>query len=66
MTITSCPGCPAPAEITGRFSLPSTEGSVPHVVVSCVAGHHYRMAADQMPGRPATPQPGAVSAPSRP
>jgi hypothetical protein len=64
LTITPCPGCHAPAEVTERFTLPSTDGPVPHVAVSCAGGHHYRMAADRLParvpGRPATPQPGTV------
>jgi len=51
---TSCPGCGTPAEITGRFVLPSTDGPIAHVAVSCVRGHHYRLAADALPpGRPA-------------
>jgi hypothetical protein len=46
LTLISCPGCGVPAEVADRFSLPSTEGPVDHVVVDCAAGHHYRMAAD--------------------
>lgn len=46
LTLISCPGCGVPAEVAERFSLPSTEGPVDHVVVDCAAGHHYRMAAD--------------------
>ena len=62
MNITSCPGCGAPAEITERFTLASTDGPVPHVAVSCVGGHHYRMAADRLPAdlsRPPAPSPPA-------
>jgi len=44
-----CPGCGAPAEITERFTLASTDGPVAHVAVSCADGHHYRMAADKLP-----------------
>ena len=53
-TVISCPGCGVPAEIADRFSLPSTDGPVEHVVVDCAAGHHYRMAADRLPARQAT------------
>jgi hypothetical protein len=51
MSITSCPGCGAPAEIIERFTLASTDGPVVHVAVRCVIGHHYRMAADRLPAR---------------
>jgi hypothetical protein len=53
-TVISCPGCGVPAEIADRFSLPSTDGPVEHVVVDCAAGHHYRMAADRLPARQVT------------
>ena len=49
MSITSCPGCGAPAEITERFTLASTDGPVAHVAVCCTGGHHYRMPADRLP-----------------
>jgi hypothetical protein len=51
IALTSCPDCRAPAEITERFSLPSTDGPIKHVAVSCAAGHHYRMPADRLPER---------------
>jgi hypothetical protein len=50
LALTSCPACHAPAEITERFTLASTDGPVAHVAVSCLAGHHYRMPADRVPG----------------
>jgi hypothetical protein len=43
LTLVSCPECHVPAEITERFTLPSTDGPVDHVVVCCAAGHHFRM-----------------------
>lgn len=49
LTVIACPECHAPAEITERFSLPSTDGPVDHIVVHCAAGHHFRMAADGLP-----------------
>ena len=44
MSAITCPGGGAAAEITERFTLASTDGPVAHVAMSCVGGHHYRMA----------------------
>jgi len=49
MRLVSCPECSAPAEITERFRLPSTDGPVDHIVLRCAAGHHFRMPADMLP-----------------
>ncbi len=49
LTVISCPQCSVPAEVTERFSLPSTDGSLPHVALSCAAGHHFRMAVARLP-----------------
>jgi hypothetical protein len=49
LTLTFCPECEAPAEVTDRFSLPSTEGPVDHVALACAAGHHLRMPSDMLP-----------------
>jgi hypothetical protein len=49
LTVISCPDCDVPAEITERFSLPSTDGAVEHIVVRCAAGHCFRIAADRLP-----------------
>jgi hypothetical protein len=49
LTVIQCPDCRVPAEITERFSLPSTDGPVGHIALSCVAGHHFRMAVDRLP-----------------
>lgn len=43
-----CPDCDAPAEIIERFRLPSTDGPVELIVVQCVTGHYFRMAADRL------------------
>jgi len=48
LTVISCPECGVPAEITDRFSLPSTDGPVAHVATSCAAGHHFRMPAGML------------------
>ncbi len=49
LTLISCPDCGVPAEITERFSLPSTDGPVDHIVLHCARGHHFRMPADMLP-----------------
>lgn len=49
LTLIFCPECDVPAEVTDRFSLPSTEGSVDHVALACAAGHHFRMPSDMLP-----------------
>jgi len=54
-SISTCPECGSAAEITERFSLPSTDGPVAHVALSCVAGHHFRMAAERLSARLSLP-----------
>jgi hypothetical protein len=55
LELVSCPDCGVPAEISERFSLPSTDGRVAHVVVNCAVGHYFRMAADMLiPRTPST------------
>lgn len=44
-----CPECDLPAEATELFSLSSTDGPVDHVALSCLDGHHFRMAVDTLP-----------------
>jgi hypothetical protein len=55
-TATPCPECGAKAEITERFVLPSTDGPIGHLALSCVAGHHFRMAAERLTTRAVFPQ----------
>ena len=64
LTVISCPECGVPAEITDRFSLPSTDGPVAHVATSCAAGHHFRMPADRLTGRPRASVPAVTRATS--
>jgi hypothetical protein len=49
VSLSACPECGLPAEITERFSLSSTDGPVEHVALACVDGHHFRMPADRLP-----------------
>ena len=48
VSLSVCPECGLPAEITERFSLGSTDGPVEHVALACVDGHHFRMPADRL------------------
>jgi hypothetical protein len=41
--LTNCPDCGAPAEITRRVVLESTDGPVEHVGVRCVQRHIFLM-----------------------
>ena len=50
LTLTSCPQCGAPAEVTDVFTLASTHGPVPHVALWCASGHHFRMPSERLPG----------------
>jgi hypothetical protein len=51
LTVISCPDCGVPAEVTERFSLPSTDGPVGHLALSCAAGHQFKMAVDRLPAQ---------------
>ncbi len=41
MDATTCPECGAPAEVTDRCTLESTDGPVEHVQVVCVRRHWF-------------------------
>ena len=43
MDATTCPECGAPAEVTDRSVLESTDGPVEHVRVVCVRRHWFLM-----------------------
>jgi hypothetical protein len=60
--LTPCPQCGMPAEITDRFCLDSTDGPIEHVALSCIDGHHFRMAADRLPAPPLAPPSGSGAA----
>lgn len=42
-SLVPCPErlCFAPAEVTDRYMLPSTDGPVVHVRLTCYAGHNF-------------------------
>jgi hypothetical protein len=41
MDLTTCPECAAPAEVTDRAVLESTDGPIEHVRVVCVQRHWF-------------------------
>jgi hypothetical protein len=45
---TSCHECGAPAQITSRFHLDSTDGPVEHVKVGCSNNHWFTMPAEML------------------
>ena len=49
LTILPCPECGVPAEVTDRFSLPSTDGPIDHLAMSCAVGHHVNLASGRLP-----------------
>jgi hypothetical protein len=60
MDATTCPECAAPAEVTDRFALESTEGPIEHVRLQCVRRHWFLMPTATLAthrGRPASSAP---------
>ena len=49
-----CPQCGAPAQITERFRLASTDGPVEHVKTGCERGHRFTPTVDSLHLQPAT------------
>lgn len=41
LQLTSCPECDAPAEITDRTVLASTDGPIEHVKIRCINRHWF-------------------------
>lgn len=41
MDLTTCPDCGAPAEVTDRFAMTSTDGPIEHVRVGCADRHWF-------------------------
>lgn len=48
MELTTCPECGVPAEVTWRFELESTDGSVEHIQVHCANRHSFLGPADSL------------------
>lgn len=67
MDTTTCPECGAPAEVTDRCVLESTDGPIEHVRVGCVRRHWFLMSAGTLArGRRApVPSAGPVSGSAR-
>ena len=47
-----CPECGAPAEITERFWLASTDGPVEHLKTRCVSNHWFTPLAERVEQEP--------------
>jgi hypothetical protein len=67
MDMTTCPECGAPAEVTDRTALESTDGPMEHVKILCVRRHWFlmptAMLADRIP--PAQPSSAPAAQPVR-
>jgi len=42
------PTCGAPAEVTDRFTLPSTDGPIEHVTTYCASRHIFMLPQDRV------------------
>lgn len=64
--LTGCPACAAPAEVTERVDLWSTDGPVEHARVLCVNRHVFTMPTERLPAHPAPvdDEPGRRTSPS--
>ena len=51
LILVACPECGVPAEVTDRFALTSTDGSVEHLALRCAASHHFRMPVEMLPAQ---------------
>jgi hypothetical protein len=62
MDATTCPECGAPAEVTDRFALESTDGPIEHLRLQCAGRHWFLMSTESLARHRAAPAP----APRRP
>lgn len=46
--VVSCPTCELPAIVEDRFHLPSTNGPVEHLRISCIGRHCWLLLADHV------------------
>jgi len=67
MDTTTCPECGAPAEVTQRSALESTDGPMEHVKIQCVRRHWFLMPTFLLAeyNHPRLPTPAAAPHPSR-
>ena len=57
MDTTTCPECGAPAEVTDRFVLESTDGPIEHVRVRCAGMHWFLMSTESLARHRVAPTP---------
>jgi len=55
MDTTTCPECGAPAEVTDRFVLESTDGPIEHVRLQCAGLHWFLMSTESLARHRAAP-----------
>ena len=48
MELTACPDCGAPAEVTDRFAMASTDGPIEHVRVYCAHRHWFLLPVEML------------------
>ena len=48
MDTTTCPECGAPAEVTDRFVLESTDGPIEHLRLQCAGPHWFLMSTESL------------------
>lgn len=48
MDTTTCPECGAPAEVTDRFVLESTDGPIEHATVVCALRHRFTVLVERL------------------
>ena len=52
MDTTTCPDCGAPAEVTDRFVLESTDGPIEHVKLRCAGLHWFLLSTESLARHP--------------
>jgi hypothetical protein len=66
MDTTTCPECGAPAEVTDRFVLESTDGPIEHLRLQCAGRHWFLMSTESLARhRTPAPRPAPVTEPAR-
>ena len=66
MDATTCPECGAPAEVTDRFVLESTDGPIEHVRVRCAGLHWFLMSTETLARHRVAPTLAPVRRPAAP
>jgi hypothetical protein len=65
MDTTTCPDCGAPAEVTDRFVLESTDGPIEHVKLRCAGLHWFLLSTESLARHRAVAVPAPARGPTR-